>query len=207
MMATTHLLAGILLAMPVVVLAPDLATPALVGAAVGSVLPDFDLYVGHRRTLHFPHVALWLVPPAAFAALASTHPAAVGLVFLVAAMAIHARMDVYGGGLELRPWEGASDRAVYDHLRDRWIPPRRFVRYDGAPEDVALAVALGVPLLVLTDDLVRGVVAGVVGLSIVYGIVRKPIVDIGVVLLGLAPRALLSVLPMRYLEDELADRL
>ncbi|MFP4591088.1 MAG: metal-dependent hydrolase [Halobacteriales archaeon] len=206
-MATTHLLAGMLLAMPVVMIAPELATPALLGAAVGSVLPDLDLYVGHRRTLHFPHLALWFVPPAAFVALASAHPAAVALALGVVGMALHARMDIYGGGLELRPWEGGSDRAVYDHLHDRWLPPRRFVRYDGAPEDVAMAVVLAIPLVAVTDEAVRWGILVVVGLSVCYGLVRKPIVDVGVILLHRVPRPLLAVLPMRYLEDELVDGL
>lgn len=206
MMATTHLLAGLLLALPVAVLAPELTTPAIVGVALGSVVPDLDLYVGHRKTLHYPHYGLWLVPPAAFVALVTLHPVAVAGAFAAIGLAVHARMDVYGGGLELRPWEERSDRAVYDHANGRWVSPRRLVRYDGAPEDVAMAVVFAVPSVVFLERPFSLAVGGVVAVSILYGLVRKPLVDVGVAILRRLPAPLLAVLPMRYLEPELGDR-
>lgn len=206
-MATTHLLAGVLLALPVVALVPDLGPHALLGAAVGSVLPDFDLYYGHRRALHFPTYGLVAAPIAVAVALVAPRPLVVAGAFAVVAAALHARMDIYGGGLELRPWEGTSTRAVYDHVERRWVPPRRFVRYDGAPEDVAFAALLAVPSLIVLEAELRWGVVALLGLSLVYGLVRKPIVDLGVWLLRHVPTPLLAVLPVRYLEEELADRL
>lgn len=207
MMVTTHVIAGLLVALPFAVAYPSLATPMLLGATVGSLLPDLDLYYGHRRTLHFPTVGPAAVVPAAIAAVVLTHPVVVAGAFVVLGAALHARMDIYGGGLELRPWAGTSDRAVYDHVSRRWLAPRRFVRYDGAPEDVATAVVLAVPPLLVLDGLLWYLTAGAVVLSLLYGAVRKPIVDLGVVLLRRVPRPVLAVLPMRYLEGELADRL
>lgn len=207
MMATTHLLAGLLLALPIAVAYPSLAMPVLIGAAIGSVLPDLDLYYGHRRTLHFPTLGPIAAVPAGFIALVSQHPGVIALAFVVIAAALHARMDIYGGGLELRPWAGTSERAVFDHVGGRWIAPRRLVRYDGAPEDVAMAVLLAMPPLMFLDGPLWYLAAGAVAVSVAYGLVRKPIVDLGVVLLRHTPRPLLSVLPVRYLEGELADRL
>lgn len=207
MMATTHLLAGLVLALPLVAAFPSLAGPLLIGAAIGSVLPDLDLYYGHRRTLHYPTLGFVAAAPAVIAALVYPHPGIVALAMVVLTAAVHARMDIYGGGLELRPWAGTSERAVYDHVEDRWIAPRRLVRYDGAPEDVAMAVVLALPALVVLDGWPVYLVAAALAVSIGYGLVRKPIVDLGVVLLRHVPRPLLAVLPMRYLEGELADRL
>lgn len=206
MMATTHLLAGLALALPVVMLAPDLATPALVGVALGSVLPDLDLYAGHRRTLHYPQYATWAVPPAAFFAIVTAHPVLVGGAFVIFGLAVHARMDVYGGGLELRPWEGGSDRAVYDHANGHWLTPRRLVRYDGAPEDVLLAGLLAVPSLVIFEGWPSMMIVGIVVLSVLYGLIRKPLVDVGVTLVRQLPAPLLAVMPMRYLEGDRTDR-
>lgn len=206
MMATTHLLVGLVLALPVVVLVPELATPALAGVAVGSVLPDLDLYAGHRRTLHFPQYALWAVPPAAFLAIVTADPVLVGGAFGVLGLAVHARMDVYGGGLELRPWRGGSERAVYDHANRRWLAPRRLVRYDGAPEDVLLAGALAAPSLLVFEGWPAAAVVGIVALSVVYGLIRKPLVDVGVALLRRLPAPLLAVMPMRYLDGDRIDR-
>lgn len=207
MMATTHLLMGLLIALPVAMAFPSLATPILVGAAIGSVLPDLDLYYGHRQALHYPTIGLFAIPPSILLAVLVAHPIVVGGAFVVITAALHARMDIYGGGLELRPWLGDSERAVYDHLNGRWIAPRRFVRYDGAPEDVATATILAVPPLVLLDGYLWYLVVGAVGISLLYGVLRKPIVDLGVLILRHVPRPLLAVLPVRYLEGELADRL
>lgn len=207
MMATTHLLAGLLIALPVAMAYPSLAIPVMIGSAIGSVLPDLDLYYGHRRTLHYPTYGLVAIPAAAIVAILVTHPVVVGLAFVVIGAAIHARMDLYGGGLELRPWEGSSEQAVYDHVKRTWLPPRRFIRYDGAPEDVAFASVLAIPGLLLLEGHLWWLVVVALGISLVYGLVRKPIVDLGVVILRYAPVTLLTILPTRYLEDELADRL
>ena len=53
-MLPTHALAGMALALPVALVAPEYAPAALAAGFVGGVLPDLDLYTGHRKTLHFP---------------------------------------------------------------------------------------------------------------------------------------------------------
>ena len=206
-MATTHLLAGLLVALPVALVYPSFAMPVLIGAAVGSVLPDLDLYYGHRRTLHYPTIGPVLAIFGAIGAILYPHPWVVATAFVLIGAAIHVRMDIYGGGLELRPWAGTSDRAVYDHLRGEWIAPRRLVRYDGAPEDVLMATTFAVVPLLVLDGLLWYLVAAALVISILYGLVRKPIVDLGVILLRHVPRPILMMLPVRYLEGELADRL
>jgi len=55
MMATTHAAVGLLLAVPLAFVAPELAAPAAIAAIAGGVFPDLDLFAGvHRKTLHFP---------------------------------------------------------------------------------------------------------------------------------------------------------
>lgn len=206
MMATTHLLIGLLLALPVAVVVPSLAEPILIGTAVGSLLPDLDLYYGHRRTLHYPTVGLLVAIPTLLTAILVLHPFVVAGSAVIIAAVLHARLDIYGGGLELRPWAGESQRAVYDHLRNRWIAPRRYVRYDGAPEDVATAAIIAVPLLLFLDGFLWWIVTAAVLISLVYGLIRKPLVDLGIVILRHVPRPVLSWLPMRYLEDELSEQ-
>ncbi len=105
MMLPTHAIAGLAIATPLLVLAPDHAAVALAGGLVGGVLPDLDLYSGHRRTLHYPSgYTLAALPTAGFAAILQT-PLLVALTFVLLGAALHCRMDRYGGGLELRPWE------------------------------------------------------------------------------------------------------
>ncbi len=42
MMVTTHVAAGLLLAVSVATFAPDFAIPAAIGAIIGGILPDID---------------------------------------------------------------------------------------------------------------------------------------------------------------------
>jgi hypothetical protein len=95
----------------------------------------------------------------------STWTVAVALFFVSAA--VHSMSDVLGGGLELRPWEATGDRGVYIHPKRRWVPPRRYVRYDGAPEDLLVGAVFAVPGLLVFEGWVRQAV--VVGLLVSLG--------------------------------------
>lgn len=205
MMLPTHALFGMLLALPVAVLAPEHAPVALGAGLAGGVLPDLDLYTNHRKALHYPVGYSVLAAVATVAAVVAPGAATVGTVLLFAAAASHSLVDVFGGGLELRPWEATDDRAVYDHYRGRWIPPLRWVRYDGAPEDLLLSVGLAVPLWFGVDPPFRSVVAASMVVAVLYAasrrtlprIVRRLVTE---VLPGRVPPAVLARVPERYVE-------
>ena len=200
MMLPTHALVGLAIAAPLVSLSPELAPPALAGALAGSTLPDLDMYAGHRRTLHYPvgyGIAALVV---GLLALFLATPPLVAGAFLFVGAAVHCQMDRYGGGLELRPWENSSERAVYDHVRGRWRAPKRWVRYDGAPEDVLLAVALGVPLLVVLDGPFRWVVAAALLVGVAYGVLRRRLANVAPVVVGYVPAPVEEFVPDRYRE-------
>jgi hypothetical protein len=174
MMAPTHLATSMALALPLVAVAPEVAPVAAVAAAAGGVAPDLDLLVGrHRRTLHLPVLA-W--PPAVVAgalALAAPSATTVAAAFALLAVAVHSAGDALGAGEELRPWERTTPNAVYDHLRRRWLRARYVVRYDGAPEDLALAVAAAVPVALAFDGPPRWLAAAAVAVAVPYAALRK----------------------------------
>jgi hypothetical protein len=201
-MVTTHALAGLALAAGVTAVAPELGGPLpAVAAAAGGIVPDLDLPGDHRKTLHFPvYGSLAAIPAVGLAALAPS-PATVALALFVVAFALHAASDALGGGLELRPWEATADRAVFDHARGQWIPPRRWIRYDGAPEDLAVAGALAVPALVVFDAPVTTGVYVALAVSVVYALVRKPLVTVAERLSGNMPEDLRRRLPDRLREE------
>jgi hypothetical protein len=182
MMATTHAFAGLSLAVALVLavptLAPALVLAAAVGALAGGVFPDLDLVATHRRTLHFP-VGYWLLalPAGAVAAFAPT-PASVGAALFLLSAAVHSASDVIGGGLETRPWLGTSDKGVYLHVRKRWLAPRQWIRYDGAPEDFAVGALFAAPGLLVFDGQLRLVLAVMLGASLVYTVFRKKLVEV-----------------------------
>ncbi|WP_101294328.1 hypothetical protein [Halegenticoccus soli] len=173
-MAPTHVAVGLLLAAPVAAHKPELAP--LAAAVAGSVFPDLDLLVGrHRKSLHFPVYSWLLALPAVAAAAALRTPWSVSLGLFLLAAALHPAVDLLGGSSEPAPWEYATDRGVYLHLGGRWLAPKRWVRYDGAPEDLALAVCCTVPALVVFDGPARAVALGSLAVGVGYAAARKRI--------------------------------
>lgn len=201
MMATTHVLAGVVLGLGAVAVGPVDSGLVVLAAGLGGLAPDLDILGAHRKTLHFPvYGSVAAALAILLAALVPTLPTVALAAFLLAA-AVHAVSDVFGGGLSLRPWNATSDRGVYEHFRGRWHPPRRVIRYDGAPEDALLAGALAVPSLLVLDGVGRWVVVGLVAVSVVYAATRRLLVDGGEVLVDWLPSWLLRLVPETLIED------
>ncbi|PSP75316.1 hypothetical protein BRC81_16105 [Halobacteriales archaeon QS_1_68_20] len=200
MMATTHAFAGAAVALVTVLVAPDLTAAAVAGALAGGIFPDLDLYAGHRRTLHFP-VYYWVpTVPALLGALVWPGPVTVAVAAFAVAAALHSAMEVLGGGLELRPWLGTSERAVYDHHRGRWLRPRRWVRYDGAPEDFLLGAAFAVPVVLVVDGPLQAVVIGAIAASGLYAVLRKHLPRFAAAVARYTPQSLADYVPERFTE-------
>ncbi len=199
-MATTHVLAGVLVGVGTLALAPE-AGPAVLAGALGGLAPDLDLLGDHRRDLHFPVYGSLAALLAIGVAAAVPSPPTLSLAAFLVAAALHAVSDVVGGDLTLRPWEATGDRAVYEHLRGRWHAPRRWVRYDGAPEDFLLGVALALPALATLDGPARWGVAGLLVVSGVYALGRRALVDAGERAVAVAPEAVLDAVPETLVED------
>ncbi|WP_312912535.1 metal-dependent hydrolase [Natronosalvus caseinilyticus] len=176
-MATTHVFVGLALVTPAAVVVPELATPLAIGAIVGGLLPDVDLVLSHRKTLHFP--AFGVVAAGLAVGLAAVVPSAstAALAACVVSAWVHAVSDALGGGPEMDPWRNPSERAVYDHARGAWIRPRRLIRYDGAPEDALLATMLAVSALVAFSGPVRWLIVTGVVVSLAYALCRRRLVE------------------------------
>jgi len=178
MMSPTHIGVGITLATVMFPIAPEFAVIAAIGGIAGGIFPDLDLFVGvHRKTLHFP-VYYWIPTVLSIgAAIYSLSSLTVFLSFFFASAAIHSGMDLFGAGPEPRPWNKESQEAVYAHTHRRWLAPKYWIRYDGAPEDLFLSIVLIVPGIILfTEPIpVLATVALVVG--ILYVAIRKEIPD------------------------------
>ncbi len=197
MMATTHALVGLLVGTGVGLLAPDLAPAALAAGLVGGVAPDLDVFATHRRTLHVPVLGPALPPLAALPALVAPGPWTVGLAVFVAAAALHAAMDVVGGGLGLEPWRSEDDRAVYSHVLGRWLRARGPISYDGSLGDLLLAVGLGLPVVALAPAPGPALAGLLLLVSMGYVLVRRRLVAIVARLVALVPRQLRWLLPAR----------
>ncbi|MEY7851634.1 metal-dependent hydrolase [Natrarchaeobius sp. A-rgal3] len=201
MMLPTHALSGMVLALPLLVVAPEYASIGLVAGLVGGIFPDLDLYFGHRKTLHFPIYYSVFAAVATAGALLTPTVATVGVAVFLLSGAVHCVTDILGSGLELRPWEGTSERAVYDHYRGTWIPPRQLIQYDGSPADLFLSGLLAVPLLYALEGVFRWIVIGAVIVAVAYTALRRVLADLAVVVVRVLPASVTPYVPERYLED------
>lgn len=201
MMATTHVLVGVAIAAIASFVVPELSIVAVLAAAAGGAFPDLDLYAGHRKTLHFPVYYAVLAGAGALFLLIAPSPFLWAATLFLAAAATHSMMDALGGGLELRPWHGTSSRAVYSHFHGRWVRPRRWIRYDGSPEDLGLALLVAVPGVVTFDGRLQTAILGMLALSAVYVLLRKPLVAVAEWLFTRVPEAVRSRLPHRFVDD------
>lgn len=195
-MATTHALAGLTLAILASVVAPEVGVAGVYAALAGGVFPDLDLYAGHRRTLHFPVYYSVATAVATLVAVLAPGTLTVATALFLAAAALHSVSDVFGGGLELRPWEGGSDRGVYSHYHERWWRPRRWIRYDGAPEDLGLAVLFATPAFLTLDGPVESVVVAAVAVSVFYALVL-----LAERIVAALPVPVLERVPSRFIEE------
>nr|WP_083861114.1 hypothetical protein [Halobiforma nitratireducens] len=199
-MVTTHVLVGLVVALPVVFLAPDHAPAALAAGLVGGLFPDLDVVATHRKTLHHPVVAAFGAAAAVPLAVVVPTDATIALVTFLAAAALHCVGDLASCGIGARPWTNPpSNRAVYDHVRGQWVPPRRWVRYDGSPEDLAFASALAVPLLAVLEGPWTILVALLIAVSVGYTVTRKRLEDLARWGVRYLPPRLHVYVPDRYL--------
>jgi hypothetical protein len=197
MMATTHALAGVALAVVVSLFVPEAGGLPVMAAAVGGFFPDFDLTGDHRKTLHFPVYYSVAAAAAGVVAAVVTTPVTLAVALFLAAAALHSVMDAAGGGLEPRPWLGQGERAVYNHASGRWVPPKRWIRYDGAPEDLVLGGVLAVPGLLLLGDTAQTAIVGALAVSVVYTALRKPLVALADRVVPQIPQDVFDRLPRR----------
>lgn len=197
-MLPTHVLSGLAIVLPLAAVAPEYATVALAAGLVGSVVPDLDLYAGHRKMLHFPVYYSALAVLATAVAVLLPTVVTVGAAGVLLGAALHCLTDILGAGVELRPWRGTSERAVYDHYRGRWLAPRRVVPYDGAPTDVAASVVLAVPLLYGLAGPFRWVVVGAVVVGVVYAALRRVLATWAARIVARLPASVVPYVPERY---------
>lgn len=199
-MGITHILVGVLIALPFGILMPEQAITLFVIGAIGGIFPDFDLYVGHRKTLHYPvYYGGFVVLLGAMVVLTLEFVIILGFIFASAAW-LHSVMDIFGSGLELRPWEGTSERAVFNHWREGWIKPRRIISYDGSPGDLCLSAVLAVPLLVVYSSPLQKYVGLLLIIGIAYAVLRKQLAEIASGIAGRLPSKIHAFVPARYFD-------
>lgn len=187
-----------LVALPVALLFPGASSLVFAAGLVGGVVPDLDMYSGHRKTLHYPVYYALLAGSSAVGALLVPLPVTLGLTVFFAAAAVHSISDIFGGGLELHPWEKTSERAVYNHHQREWVRPRHWIKYDGSPGDLLLSAGVVVPLWLVVDSHFRWILLAALTVGAVYTAVRRVLPTIAISVAQLLPERVAGYLPRRY---------
>jgi len=170
-MLFTHAVAGAVIGL----LVADWYTAGLlsltVAGAFGGLVPDIDMVLEHRRSLHFP-VAGTVVALAALVAGYWMGPVVQLFAVTLTGIAVHSTMDVLGGGKELRPWERTDPRASFNHVTGDWFMARRLV-HDGSPGDLVLYLGLAGPLYSWGPTMLRPALVMMSVLAIGYAMMRR----------------------------------
>lgn len=140
MMLPTHIAIGLTLITPLIYIFPDeVAFPLSLGVIIGSSLPDLDLLYGiHRKTFHAPIYSWLVVGFTAIPFMIVQTPITAALFAVSFGFSQHSISDVFGGGLEHKPWRKTSNKAVYNHHSEHWWSPKHYASYDGSPRDLAI---------------------------------------------------------------------
>lgn len=146
--------------------------PLLMIAAgmIGGLFPELDfLYGEHRRTLHLPF--LYLLASVPVLIVATFYPVAGLMALMLVSAGAHSFMDIFAGA-ELRSWDRSEwqEGAVYDHIRKKWISPRR-IAYGGSINDNIIAFGSALYLFFSSWQLsVKAAAVALMGLSVLYSI-------------------------------------
>lgn len=172
MMVFTHVLIGLLIGALASTGVAEIGMLAIYAGIVGGGFPDLDMFFVHRRTFHYPAVFSILTVLTILPFLVYPAPILGAVAVFLAAAAVHCLMDVLGGGKELRPWREVDDRAVFNHLTDTWIRPRRLV-YDGSISDLFLGVLASALSAYLLWPRFRVFIAISLLFAVVYAVLRR----------------------------------
>lgn len=171
-MTPNHGTAGLLLSLTVTKWYPELAGIVALSALLGGVLPDIDIKLEHRKTLHYPaYYGIVTVIFLGLAAISNSIVVVVGLYFFGAA-ALHCYAD-YFVGIEKPSDETNADGVLYLHPREKWIGPKEIIRYAGSPGDLLVGILLAVPPLLYYSDLPFWLTVLSVSGSLLYFVKRQ----------------------------------
>lgn len=176
MMFPTHILLGGFLSLSSFLFAPGYVELAVLSGMAAAVLPDIDMLLEHRKTLHRPFQFLALALFAGLLMLLLTVPWTVALFFGLLSVSAHGFSEILSSGKTLRPYQKKDDRAVYNHLSHRWIEPRRWVMA-GSGRDLLVSAVSGAVLLYYTEGLPRYASAACLGWAVLYYLLNRKVKD------------------------------
>jgi hypothetical protein len=115
----------------------DFYTIMLLCGVAGGLLPDLDVIFNHRKTLHYPNIYLMIGSFLVLLFYLTNISAILFVGIIFSSSFVHCFLDILCSGSTIKPWRESDDKAVYDHLRGKWIRPKGLF-YDGSIRDMIL---------------------------------------------------------------------
>mgnify|MGYP006265906321 CR=1 FL=1 len=200
MMLPTHIIVGMFLSLSVLYIEPNYINSVILVSIFGSLIPDLDMYYGHRKTLHYP-VFCSIATLLSFCILIFiTNIYSISLFFFFMTLSIHPLLDILSSGLEIRPWENTSKKAVYNHYSKQWIAPLHIIPYDGSKEDLSVLLILSIPLMVYLGQPFYSLIIVLNIIGILYTLSRKILPEFIKPVIKIVPDNYRKYIPDRYQE-------
>ncbi len=172
MMYTTHILIGMLIGSSAKFWAPEFVFYAVIGGIFGALIPDLDIKLVHRKTLHMPVYYSILAVLVCSTLLISVNTFNLFLSSMSISLAVHSVGDVFSGGLAPQEEKKIAKYPIYDHLRNKWIS-KPVIRYDGSPEDTFISLVSGLATIQLLTGYIRYLAVLMILLSLIYYTFRR----------------------------------
>jgi hypothetical protein len=163
MMLPTHVMASIVLFLLV---SPNFVSPSVLPFfIVGALLPDLDIKLIHRRSLHFPFIYPIIAVIMYFSSFYH-------LSALFISASLHCVMEIAGN--DAGEFVEREKGALYNHLTREWISGFCWIKEDGGFRDLLVLSILSGISLIISSSLVIGLITA---LSVISGLTYYTIRD------------------------------
>ena len=146
MMLPTHIVMGGFIGLVLSLIDPSKASLYIYIGMFAGIIPDFDIFLEHRKTLHRPLEYLMVFTALVFSYALFQLNSVLALAALFGSMSIHCIFELFGQGKTMNPDLKTDDRGVYNHLAQNWLKPKRIVKV-GSMKDLLILTVFSIPLM------------------------------------------------------------
>ena len=153
MMLPTHVLIGGLSALSISALVSQPQTWLIIVGMTAAILPDLDIFIEHRKTLHRPKE--YIIGLGLFSSIFFLNGSSLSLYLTVFFLGLisHIILDLLAYGKTMNPDLKEDGRCMYDHLSSKWIKPLKIAK-PGSKKDLILGTIASIPLLLTENTII-----------------------------------------------------
>lgn len=146
MMLPTHIVMGGFIGLALSIIDPTTLSLYIYIGMIAGVIPDVDIFLEHRKTLHRPLEYLLVFTTLIFTYALFQLNSILVVAALFGSMSIHCISELFGQGKTMNPDLKTDDRCVYNHLAQNWLKPKRVVKV-ASIRDLMILMVFSIPLM------------------------------------------------------------